>query len=235
MKIDIKGPIIPDSQQWIYDWLEMPATSPKKVNDLIAKASKGEALDIAINSGGGSVPAGSEIFTIIHDYEGETNGKILGIAASAAGVIAMGIKNLAISPTAQIMIHRASTYTEGNAGELQKTVDMLKGFDRSIANAYILKTGIGQTELLNMMAEETFLDATQAKELGFVDSIMFENEFQVVAADVNSGILPEKIINKIMEEFKDKVEKNIKQETSNKEIQNKLNIAKAKLQLQIMM
>jgi ATP-dependent protease ClpP protease subunit len=228
MKIEIKGPIISDSQQWIYDWFEMPATSPKKVNDLISQASPGEDLEVIINSGGGSVFSGSEIFTALRSYTGNVKGKIVGLAASAASVIAMGIKKLEISPTGQIMIHRASTYGEGNADEMQKTVDMLKGIDKSIANAYILKTGIDQTKLLDMMAKETWLDADTAKEMGFVDSIMFEDEFQAVASSNNSGMIPETIINRIIDKFKNEIElkNNLKQNNN-----NELELAKAKLKI----
>ena len=231
MKIEIKGPIISDGQQWIYDWLEMPATSPQKVNNLLAQIEDDEELEIIINSGGGSVFAGSEIYTTLKEYKGSIKGKIVGLAASAASVIAMGIKNLEISPTAQIMIHRASTWTEGNAEDLQKTIDALKGIDRSIANAYLIKTGIHQNELLDMMAKETWLDAETAKQLGFVDSIMFESEFQAVASFEGNELIPDKIINKIMEEFKNKIE-NKKNEKQN--ISNEIELAKAKLKLKML-
>lgn len=228
MKIEIKGPIISDAQQWIYDWFGMPATSPKKVNDLINQTMEGEDLDVIINSGGGSVFAGSEIFTSLRDYKGNSKGKIVGLAASAASVAAMGVKDLSISPTAQIMIHRALTSCEGNAGDMQKTVDMLKGIDRSIANAYILKTGINQSDLLDMMAKETFLDADAAKKLGFVDSIMFEDEFQAVNSLDGSGMIPENVISKLMEEFKNKIElENKLKQQNNQEIE----LLKAKLAL----
>ncbi|QLY82335.1 Clp protease ClpP [Clostridium intestinale] len=226
MKIEIKGPIISDSQQWIYDWFDMPATSPKKVNDLISQALPGEDLEVIINSGGGSVFAGSEIFTSFRDHKGNVKGKIVGLAASAASVIAMGIKDLSISPTAQIMIHRASTYGEGNAEDMQKTIDMLNGIDKSIANAYILKTGIDKNTLLNMMSKETWLDAESAKELGFVNSIMFEEEFQAVASINNNGMLPDNIINKLMDEFKNTMEFK-----KNQNINNDLELAKAKLKI----
>lgn len=228
MKIEIKGPIISDSQQWIYDWFDVPATSPKKVNDLINQAIPGEELEVIINSGGGSVFAGSEIFTTLRSHNGNVKGKIVGLAASAASVIAMGIKDLAISPTGQIMIHRASTYGEGNADDMQKTVDMLKGIDKSIANAYILKTGINQEKLLDMMAKETWLDADTAKEMGFANSIMFEDEFQAVASIDNNGMIPEKIINKMMEEFKNKIEL---ENDSKQNINNDLELSKAKLKI----
>jgi ATP-dependent protease ClpP protease subunit len=205
----------------------VPATSPKKVNDLINQAQPGEELEVIINSGGGSVFAGSEIFTSLRSHTGIVKGKIVGLAASAASVIAMGIKDLAISPTAQIMIHRASTYGEGNADDMQKTVDMLRGIDKSIANAYILKTGIDQSKLIDMMAKETWLHAETAKEMGFVDSIMFEDEFQAVASSDNSGMIPEKIINKIMDEFKNRLVPESNQHQNN----NNLELAKAKLKI----
>ena len=84
-KINIKGPIIPSNHQWIYDWLGMEATSPKKVSDQLAAANN-EEIEVEINSGGGSVFDASEIFTALKDYPGHSTGKIVGIAGSAASV-----------------------------------------------------------------------------------------------------------------------------------------------------
>lgn len=228
MKIEIKGPIISDSQQWIYDWLDMPATSPSKVNKAIAQAEPGEELEIIINSGGGSVPSGSEIYTILRDYKGNSKGKIVGLAASAASVAAMGVKKLEISPTATMMIHQASTSGEGNKADFQHTANILSVIDNSIVNAYIAKTGMSKEKLMNMMNEETWMDAEKAKELGFVDSIMFENEFQAVASVEGNEMLPEKLINKLMEEFKNRAE--IENKTQ-QNINNDLELEKAKLEL----
>ena len=44
MRIDVRGTIIPNDDQWIYDWFEIEATSPKIVNDAIANAN-GDRLD----------------------------------------------------------------------------------------------------------------------------------------------------------------------------------------------
>ena len=60
------------------------------------------------NSGGGDVYAGSEIYTALRSYPGDVTVKIVGIAASAASVIAMAGDTVEISPTAQIMIHNVS-------------------------------------------------------------------------------------------------------------------------------
>ena len=85
--IDIKGEIINSNNQWIYDWLGMEATSPKKISDALRDAG-GEDVEIHINSPGGDVFAGSEIYTLLRGYSGKVKIKILGIAASAASVIA---------------------------------------------------------------------------------------------------------------------------------------------------
>lgn len=231
-KIEIKGPIIPDGNKWVYDWFEIPATCPSDINKALAKMKDDEEVEIIINSGGGSVFAGSEIYTSLRAYKGKTVGKVVGIAASAASVIAMGVKRLEISPTAQIMIHRASTYGGGNKNDFEHTADVLSGIDESIANAYQIKTGLPANELLDMMSKETFLPAQKAKELGFADVIMFETEPVVVnsIAD-NGGMLPQSVIDKIRNEIKGKAEKEASLSSQSED--EGVQLAKAKLKLTI--
>lgn len=196
-KIEIKGTIIPSDYQWIYDIFEIEATSPKKVNDLIADAN-GEDLEVIYNSGGGDVFSGSEIYTSLKDYPGKTVGKIVGVAASAASVAAMGVDQLLMSPTAQIMIHNASTVTRGDRQEHAHTAKFLKNTDESIANSYLLKTGMKQEDLLRLMNNETWLNAQDALEKGFVDEIMFDEGNQLRAtASIQSSVIPQEVIDKM--------------------------------------
>ncbi|HDU0270238.1 TPA: ATP-dependent Clp protease proteolytic subunit, partial [Listeria monocytogenes] len=85
MKLEIKGTIISNNQKWIYDMLDMESTSPRD----IVLPENNESIDVIINSGGGDVYAGSEIYTTLKGYNGTVNVKVVGIAASAASVIAM--------------------------------------------------------------------------------------------------------------------------------------------------
>lgn len=56
MKINVKGTIIPNDDQWIYDLFDIDATSPAKVSKgITAAAEKGEPLEVYINSGGGDI------------------------------------------------------------------------------------------------------------------------------------------------------------------------------------
>lgn len=200
MKISIKGPIIPSNHQSIYDWLGMEATSPKKVSGQLEKANK-EDLEVEINSGGGSVFDASEIYTALKDYSGNVTVKIVGLAASAASVIAMAGKKVMMSPTAQMMIHNASARNQGDYRNMDHMSGILKNTNQTIANAYSIKSGKSYEELLSMMDDETWLTAQQALEHSLIDEVMFEGEAEFVASTTDGGLLPKEVIDKIRNEM----------------------------------
>lgn len=207
MKVEVKGPIISDSDQWIYDWFGIPATSPSKVNTVIQKAIKNNVseLSVEINSGGGSVFAGAEIWTALKSFTGTIKVRIVGLAASAASVIAMAGTKIDMSPVAQIMIHNASTRAEGDYRAMYDAGELLESVNKSLMSTYIMRTKLPEAELKTMMDKETWMNAQQAKELGFIDNIMFEQEIDAVA-DANSsmlvnGTLPQAVIDKIRQEL----------------------------------
>src|SRR5699024_7945922 len=63
---------------------------------------------------------------------------------------------------------------------------------KSIVTAYMDKTGMAQEDLLQMMKDETWLSASDAKEKGFVDEIMFSEQAKAVASA--TGALPQNVI-----------------------------------------
>ncbi len=191
--IDIKGEIINSNNQWIYDWLGMEATSPKKISDALRDAG-GEDVEIHINSPGGDVFAGSEIYTLLRAYSGKVKVKILGIAASAASVIAQAGES-EISPTGMFMIHNVKTWSSGDYRDMEYTAEALRAANESIINAYVAKTGMTQEELQGLMDRETYMAAAQAVEYGFVDKIMFAE--QVPELRNGFGLLPEETLKKI--------------------------------------
>lgn len=203
MKVEIKGPIISDSEQWIYDWFRIPATSPSKVNKVIAKAVENGALELTlvINSPGGYVFSAAEIWTELKKFKGNVRGEIVGVAASAASVIAMGCSHLAMSPAGTLMIHNASSRAEGDYRDMDHASDLLQKVNETIINTYEKRTGKTHDELKNMMDKESWMTAKEAKALGFIDEIMFENEdVSTIAAsadmpgDLENGMLPKNVI-----------------------------------------
>lgn len=227
-RISVKGPIISSNDQWIYDWFGIEATSPKKVDAEIEKAN-GEEVEVHINSGGGSVFAGSEIYTALRSYKGDVVVKIVGLAASAASVIAMSGKRVLMSPTAQMMIHNVSAYSEGDYRDMEHTAEILRNANETIANAYMLKSGMNKEELLGMMDKETWLTPHQAVELKLIDEIMFEeNQVQLVASVGSSMLLPKEVIEKVRNSINNPIcsEKNESDFLIQQKTQSRLNLLK---------
>ncbi|MDU2683877.1 head maturation protease, ClpP-related [Streptococcus sp. HMSC072C09] len=191
--IPIKGTIVSNNDSWIYDWFGWDYTAPKNV----ALPETGEDIEVHINSGGGDVYAGSEIYTALRSYSGKVVVKIVGIAASAASVIAMAGDEVEISPTAQIMIHNVSSNVSGDHNALLHEAEVLEGFNKSIANAYIYKTGKALDDLLSLMDKTTWFDAESAVNQGFADKIMFAEEIAPTFAASETPMIPHDFIEKM--------------------------------------
>ena len=170
-KIEVKGTIVGNADKWIYEWFGMDATCPKDVNAAISEAN-GEPLLVEINSGGGDVFAGSEIYTALKAYAGTVEINIVGLAASAASVIAQA-GHSRISPTALFMVHNVSGSAAGDFHDMQQEAEILQTANKAVAAAYLEKTGKSMEELLGIMDAETWMDAQKAVEYGFVDEVMF--------------------------------------------------------------
>ena len=201
MKIDIKGAIVSNDDAWIYDWFGETYTSPKNVSAALEEAN-GEDVDIEINSGGGDVFAGSEIYAAIRAYPGTVNIHVVGLAASAASVIACAAKS-DIAPTAQMMVHNVSTWAAGNYHDMDHASNMLKQANRAIAAAYVEKSGMSEKDALDLMDAETWITAQDAVDYGLIDKIAgSQNSVQDEDASVRlaasvGGMLPPSVIDKM--------------------------------------
>ena len=196
-KLEIKGLIIPSGDQWVYDWLDIPAVSPLTVSNALEKAA-GQPVTVEINSPGGSLDAGVEIYTALRSYHGGVRIQVMAYAGSAASVIAMAGES-EISPAARLMIHNVSTRQEGDHRAMEHTAEILRKADRAIAAVYIDKTGLPESEILDMLGRESTFTAEEAVEKGFIDRIMFqsgEHPAQALAASYG-GLLPSSAIERV--------------------------------------
>ena len=179
-KMTINGDIVDDDTAWMYNFFGMSCTSPKSVRDVLQDSDDDETtpedLTVDISSGGGDVFAGSEIYTLLRNYDGKVVINIYGMAASAASVIAMAGDEVNMSPTAQMMIHKAWSVNQGNADDHEHEAKVLDSIDQSIVNAYSDKTGLKRDDILQMMQNETWMSAQEAVDKGFADGIMFHND-----------------------------------------------------------
>jgi len=189
--IQVKGTIVSDSDAAIYRWLGYDVTAPKDIQ----LPEDDSDVTVEINSPGGDVYAGAEIYTKLRGYTGKVNANIVGVAASAASVIAMAGDHVAISPMGQMMIHNASAGIQGNATDHKHLADVLDGVSAQIADSYAARTGKNAADFQALMDKETYFTAKESVEQGLADEIMFaENEAPAVAAGF--GVLPESVLNK---------------------------------------
>lgn len=136
----------------------------------------GNNITVWINSAGGDVFAGSQIYTALKEHSGTVTVKIDGIAASAASVIAMAGDIIMMSPTSLMMIHNPLMMVMGEAKHLEHSIYILNEVKESIINAYEFKTGISRTKLSHLMDDESWFNAKKAVELGFADKIMYNSQ-----------------------------------------------------------
>jgi len=101
---------------------------------------------VNINSPGGSVFEGIAIYNLLASHSGSVVVNILGVAASAASIIAMAADTINMHTSSQLMIHRAWTVAVGNSEELLETASFLDRIDSSLADVYLqikpLKTAL---------------------------------------------------------------------------------------------
>lgn len=154
-------------------WFDDEVT-PKLFKDELM-AGDGD-ITVWINSPGGDCVAAAQIYNMLIDYPHNVTIKIDGLAASAASVIAMAGTKVLMSPVGLLMIHNPLTMVAGDSAEMQKAIEMLDSVKESIINAYEIKTGLSRNKLSRLMDEETWMDATKAKELGFIDGILEPSE-----------------------------------------------------------
>ena len=146
------------------------------IGDIVCSADDAlESVEVEINSPGGSVFEGQRIFNALRSMSArgvEITTRVNGLAASMGSVILMAGDKREITTGSRVMIHEASTIAAGDARALRRQSDLLEGISAEIAGIYADRTGGDVKAIRQMMLAETWMDATEAKENGFVDSII---------------------------------------------------------------
>lgn len=173
-KINIRGVMIPNNYKFYYDWLGIDSTCPADVQKVLDAFQDGDEIEVYINSPGGVIDVGSEIYTLLRSNKEYVKIYITGEACSAASIVAMA-GYCEMAPTALMMVHCVSTRASGNHNDMEHMAEVLHTADQALCTAYTAKSGMTQQEALDMMDKETWLTAEQAKEKGLVDAVMFED------------------------------------------------------------
>lgn len=153
------------------DYWTGEGVTAKNIGKTLA-SMKGKDITVNINSPGGSMFEGLAIYNQLREHDGKVTVKVLGIAASAASIIAMAGDEIKVAKAGFIMIHNAWVYAMGNRIDLREVADYLEPFDKSMADIYSSRTGIKSADIISLMDNETYIGGDDAVEKGFADSLL---------------------------------------------------------------
>lgn len=190
MRVCVNGEIIPNDLKWLYDYFEIESTCPKDIRSALERTPAGEPLELEINSPGGSVLAGFEIYSLLRAAKRNTVAEVQSLAASAASTMMCGCDTVRMSPVAQVMIHLPMDDRGGNAHDHEHSAQVLESITESILNGYVAKVGgkASRDELRQMMEEETWLSASRAVELGLADAILYADELGAIPDALRNSV-----------------------------------------------
>lgn len=154
------------------DWWDDDSSNTAKEFSKTLDSLGGAPLDIRIDSCGGDVYEGFAIANAIQRYAGQTTAYVDGIAASAASYVALMADKVVMCDFAQLMIHDAWTYCQGNAAELRGMSERLDALDASIAGIISARSGMPVEEVRAAMDSETWYGADEAVEAGMADEVV---------------------------------------------------------------
>lgn len=175
--VEFKGQVIQNDDAMLFDYFGWDYICPRDLEDAIGIAD-GKPILLRMNSHGGSIVSGAEIYTRLMDYHGPVNFDIISISASAASVVSMAAakqgNRCRISPLGMMIIHNVHSKAEGDYRDMEGAAEILRKTNSTIITAYQKKTGIDKEKLQEMLDKETWLTAEEAVKLGFADEVMFE-------------------------------------------------------------
>lgn len=179
MRYSLNGRIAADDDAPVLRWWGFSAVCPADIRQAIAENPADEEFTLEINSPGGSVFAGFEMYSVLRRASRDgvrIRAEVQSLAGSAASVAMVGADTVACSPVAQVMIHLPSTVTEGNQNAHRESVQMLESITEGIIAGYERKVGnkTSPAALRRLMDREAFLSARTALDTGLVDEIIEE-------------------------------------------------------------
>ena len=147
-----------------------PQSFVKALNEISAGT-----IHLRVNSPGGSVFAGRAIEQAIREHKSKIIVHVDGIAASAASFLIMAADEIIMAPGSFLMIHKAWTFSYGNADDLRKQAELLDQLDGSFVRTYAKRSGQGEEQLATWLAAETWFSDQDAVRQGFADRVAEED------------------------------------------------------------
>lgn len=148
----------------------------KRISAALRAIGADNNVVVNLNSPGGDLFEGMTIYNLLREHKGSVTVKVLGVAASAASIIAMAGDEILIARAAFLMIHDTWVVAVGNRNDLRDIADTLEPFDAAMADIYAARTGLDAKKVGKMMDAETWIGGAAAVEQGFADALLPADE-----------------------------------------------------------
>lgn len=154
-----------------YDWWTGEGVTAKRIASALRSMGAGP-VTVNVNSPGGDMFEGLAIYNLLREHPGEVTVKVLGLAASAASIIAMAGDTVQIARAGFLMIHNCWVIAQGNRHDLQEFADTMAPFDAAMADIYVARSGQDLADVQRQMDGETWIGGSQAIDQGYADELL---------------------------------------------------------------
>lgn len=167
----------------------------KRIGAALRRIGDGDAV-VNINSPGGDYFEGLAIYNMLREHPGNVTVRILGMAASAASIIAMAGDHIQIARASFIMIHNTWVMAVGDQHAFREVADWLLPFDAASVDIYHARTSLPKPDLTTMLDRETWIGGSAAVDQGFADDLLASDEVDE-GANAKSDMSPQAAQRKI--------------------------------------
>lgn len=169
--IHLRGHLVGNDEADMLRWLGwQDITCPMDIQRALEVAG-GESVTLLVSSPGGSVTVGTDIYSILRRYSGETTALVQGMSASASTVAMMGCKRIVAEPGSLLCYHNPSMDIGGTAEDHRNAAVSLDNVKESVLNVYMTRTGKTREEVAALMDQDLFISPQQALEYGLIDAV----------------------------------------------------------------
>lgn len=169
-----------------YDYWTGEGVTAKRIAAALRGMGSGP-VTVNVNSPGGDMFEGLAIYNLLREHDGEVTVKVLGLAASAASIIAMAGDKVQIARAGFLMVHNAWVIAIGNRNDLKEVADSLKPFDDAMASIYAARTGEDIKAMAKLMDAETWIGGESAVEGGFADELLPSDQVEKGAGKASAS------------------------------------------------
>lgn len=166
----------------IFGEIGFDGNDPKRIAAALRSIGEQDVI-VEINSQGGNYFDGVAIYNQLRSHPHKVTVRVVGVAASAASVIAMAGDEILLAKSGSIMIHNCSAVIVANRLELVGVINNMEKFDAAMAGIYAERTGVDVELIAGLMDAETHILGPEAIEMGIADDYLPSDEIKRVSSE----------------------------------------------------